>query len=129
MELNYIPVGQRARTWLIDIDGTIFRQADRWPEIEIQDPVAALLPGVKKKLAELHMKGDRIILMTARPKVYRNSTEWQLRKAGILYHELVMDLSTGVRVLVNDKKDQEAGTDTAVAINLKRDEGLEGVEL
>ena len=128
MELKYIPVAERSRTWLIDIDGVVFLQADRWPEIEISDPVAALLPGVKKKLAEWHMRGDRIILMTARPWTYRQTTEWQLKKAGLMYHELLMGLPTGQRILINDRKNEE-DTPMAVAVNLKRDEGMESVDL
>ena len=130
MDLKYVPVKERSRCIILDLDGTIFRQADRWPDIRIDDPLRALLPGVKKKLAEIHMRGDFILIVTARPEPYRNMTEWQLRTAGLMWHKLLMGLPTGQRILVNDTKPgAEEGIPMAVAVNLKRDEGLEGVEI
>ena len=128
MQLKYFPVNERPRAWFIDLDGTLLRQNDRWPEIVIEHPKEALLPGVLKKLAEIHMRGDYIVITTARPEPYRGITEWQLRTAGIMYHCLLMGLPTGQRILVNDRKVEEK-TDMAIAINLNRDEGMEGVEI
>ena len=117
MDLKYVPVVERSRTFFIDIDGIIFEQRDRWPDVEIADPIKALLPGVKRRLAEWHMRGDRIILMTARPWPYRQTTEWQLRKAGLMYHELLMGLPTGQRILINDcKPGEEESVPMAVAL-------------
>lgn len=126
--MKYIPVAERTRTFIVDLDGTIFRQGDRWPGIKIEDPRAALLPGVKDKLAEWHMRGDFVMVVTARPEAYREMTEGQLRVAGLMYHKLVMGLPTGPRVLINDKKPEEE-TPTALALNLSRDQGMEGIQL
>ena len=58
----------------------------------------------------------------------RKSTEKQLRKAGILYDKLLMGIGGGARVLINDLKPDRDG-DTAIAINLKRDKGVEDVKI
>ena len=130
MDLKYFPVAERSRTYIFDLDGCLLRQGDRWPDIRIDDPVKALLPGVKKKLAEIHMRGDFILIVTARPEPYRSMTEWQLRTAGLMWHKLVMGLPTGQRILVNDTKPgAEEDVPMAIAVNLKRDEGLDRMEV
>ena len=95
----------------------------------IVEPRDDVLPGVVEKFAEWYTNGDHIILVTARPWAYKSKTEWQLREAGILYHQILMGLPTGVRFLINDRKVEEPGYDTAVAINLVRDVGFESVKI
>ena len=127
MDLEYVPIMKRPRTLLIDLDGCIFRQGNRWPDIAV-DPVKDLLPGVKKKLAEANLAGHKIIILTARTWPEKSLTERQLREAGVKYDTLICGLPTGQRILINDRKNEE-DTPMAVAVNLRRDEGLEGVEL
>lgn len=123
---NYISIRDRPRTIFIDIDGCLFRQGDLWPDISrINQP----LPGVKEKLKQWQMQGDRIILVTARPKAYRMMTENQLRAAKFVWDELIMGLPTGVRVLVNDLKIEEPTVATAVAVNLTRDQSWEKINM
>ena len=124
MELKYIPVEQRPKSICCDIDGCIFKHS--WPEMAV-DPKDDVLPGVVRRFAEWYTNGDKIILMTARPWAYKGKTEWQLREAGILYHELIMGLPTGMRILINDRKPQQGEKDTALAVNLVRDEGFESI--
>jgi hypothetical protein len=57
----------------------------------------------------------------------RESTERQLREAGIIYDRLIMGIGGGIRVLINDLKSD--GEDTAIAINLKRDIGVKDVKI
>lgn len=124
--MKFIPVADRPKTILIDIDGVIFKQGSTWPaQLCFDDAVPN--PGVRDKLTLWHMQGHRIVLLTARPAAYRYRTERQLENAGLLYHEVVYDLPTGTRILINDAKPEEADTPTAVAVNLDRDAGLEGV--
>lgn len=125
MANDYIAVKDRAKTILIDIDGVLFRQDNFWPDIEkINQP----LPGAKEKLTEWHMRGYRIVLLTARPEPRRQLTVRQLDEAHFLYDHLIMGLPTGQRVLINDFKPEQADLEMAIAINLIRDEGMERLE-
>lgn len=127
-DFSYVPLGDRARTILVDIDGTIFKQLHRWPSVYVVLP-EDLLPGVAEKFLRWHLWGDRIILMTARAEAYREITEGQLRTANLHWDLLLMGLPSGVRILINDMKPEEQGETTAIAINLIRDEGMEGIDL
>jgi len=44
-----------------------------------------------------------IVLVTARPETYREETMKQLVKAGVCFHQLVMGVTNGMRVLIDDK--------------------------
>ena len=123
---KYEPIGNRPKTVIVDIDGVIFRQKGRWPDIEKIHPKKDLLPKVREKFLEWDMKGCRIILMTGRADNFRQLTEEQLQKAGIPYHCLLMAVGMGQRVLINNLKSEQPEIPTAVAINLETDEGFEG---
>ena len=120
----YEPILKRPKTLIVDIDGVVFRQRGRWPNIERIHPKKDLLPGVRKKFLEWEMKGYRLILMTGRADNYRALTEKQLEEAGIPHHHLIMAAGMGQRVLVNNLKDEEKGVPTAIAWNVETDEGL-----
>jgi hypothetical protein len=107
------------KTWFIDIDGVIFYHNGylnvKAGESEIP------LPGVVQFFKSMSSE-DKVILCTARKEIYRKITELSLIKAGIKYDTLLMELPTGTRILINDKK--ESGMETASAINVNRNEGL-----
>jgi len=86
------------------------------------------LPGTLKKLWEWDKAGHIIILTTGRKEGMRESTERQLREAGVIYDRLIMGIGGGARVLINDLKPNRDG-DTAIAINLKRDTGVKDVKI
>jgi hypothetical protein len=86
-----------------------------------------VLPGTKEKLWEWDGKGYNIILTTGRKEGMRKSTEEQLRKAGIIYDQLIMGIGGGDRVLINDKKPD--GRVAASVINLNRDDGVKDVKI
>ena len=87
-----------------------------------------LLPGTLEKLQEWDMKGYYIILTTGRKESMRKVTEEQLAHAGIMYDQLIMGIGGGVRVLINDTKPY-GDFDTAVSVNLDRDEGIKNLEI
>lgn len=126
--VKYESIANRPKTMIVDIDGVIFRQIGRWPDIDTIDPRKDLLPGVRESFLTWEMKGYRIILMTGRANNFRALTEAQLRQAGIPYHELIMSGGMGQRVLINNLKAEEPDVPTAVAVNLEIDKGFEGVE-
>ena len=114
------------KTLFIDIDGTLLFHHGI-PNKQTLLP-AVILPGVLEKLAVWEEKGYRFILITGRKESERKLTEEQLSVAGIQYDKLLMGISRGDRVIINDMK-PDSECPTAVAINLKRNEGISDIEL
>jgi gamma-glutamyl-gamma-aminobutyrate hydrolase PuuD len=114
------------KTLFIDIDGTLLYHHGVPNKQTLLD--AIVLPGVHDKLAEWEGKGYRIILTTGRKESERALTESQLANKGIQYDKLIMGISRGDRVIINDMK-PNSDSPTAVAINVTRNEGLLNVEL
>ena len=113
-----------------DIDGTIWKH-----ESDIRHSMKGtqrLLPGVFENFLKWHRQGFKIILTTGRPEFLREATETQLRELGIFYNQLVMDCGPGPRVLINDMDSKVEDTKfmaKAQAVNLIRDNGMEGLEI
>lgn len=112
------------KTIFCDIDGTILKHKGTISHINYEQE---LLPGVIEKFDEWTHNNYHIVLTTARPESYRSLTENQLREFGIGFHQLVMNLPTGPRYVLNDIKPD--GTQTAFGINLVRDGGLGQVQI
>ena len=103
------------KTWLIDIDGTIFEHNSHLKSGN------KILQKSKNFLLNIP-KNDKIIILTGRPKKYKKSTINFLKKHNIKYDEIIFDLNIGERILINDKKPD--GLKTAYAFNVKRDSGI-----
>ena len=115
----------RPKTIFLDIDGTLMEHSENIVEQFTKTP--KLLKGTLEKLSEWDRKGYNIILTTGRRVGVRDITVRQLSELGIFYDQLIMGLGGGVRVIINDrKKDKE--NDTAIAINLKRNEGINSIK-
>lgn len=112
-------------TIFLDIDGTIFKHKESLKNMLMSEP--EILEGTLDKLYEWHNKGYMIILTTARPEGSRYKTEKQLNKLGVVYSKLIMNLSSGPRIVINDTKPD--GTVTAIAKPLIRDAGIKNIEL
>ena len=119
-------INERPKTLVMDIDGTLINHCGNITDQYIND--ITVLPGVLTKFKEWDVKGYRIILMTGRKESGRKNLEEQLFKAGIFYDHLLMGCGNGIRVLVNDLK-PNSNEPTAVAINVKRNSGLEDIKL
>ena len=91
------------------------------------DMLGRLLRDVEK-LLEWDKKGYNIILVSGRREASRQATELQLAKLGIIYDKLILGIGGGKRYLINDRKDY-SGEDYAIAINLDRNTGIEGVNI
>lgn len=113
---------KRPETIFCDIDGTILKHKG---DICFQHIEPKLLDGVLDKFREWDIRGCKIILVTGRRESTRKATEKSLCDLGIFYDQLVMGVGGGKRILINDKKDD--GEETAIAVNLKRNEGLKNV--
>ncbi len=109
-----LTVSPLPKTWLIDVDGTLFAHNGH---LSGED---RLLPGAKAFLAALPAE-DRVILLTARGETHRAATLAALARHGLRYDDILFGLPVGERLLINDRK--PSGLATAHAINLDRDQG------
>lgn len=112
-----IIVSALAKTWLLDIDGTICKHNGY--KIDGHD---TLLPGAKE-FFETVGRDDKIIFITSRKRKYAELTESFLKENGIRWDEIIYELPYGERILINDKK--PSGLKTSIAINTERDVFME----
>ncbi len=116
----------RPKTIICDIDGTLVMHES--PVINTApDHKLRICSGVLEKFKEWDRKGYYIVLITGRKESLRENTIRQLSEVGIFYDQLVMGVGGGPRTLINDMK--EDGTQTAFAINVERDKGLEDISI
>jgi ribonucleotide monophosphatase NagD (HAD superfamily) len=114
------------KTLFIDIDGTLLHHHGKANQQTKFSPI--VLPGVIEKLADWDVKGYRIILITGRKESEREATVKQLAEVGIQYDHLIMGVSRGDRVIINDMK-PNSDLPTAIAINLVRNAGMKNIEI
>jgi len=121
-------VERAPKTILCDIDGTLIEFPKTYEKFKSipHNKNVKVLPGVIDKLWRWASEGHNIILTTGRNESMRKITEKSLQRAGIIYDQLVMGLGPGKRYVINDVN---GDYDTAFAINVKRNEGLEEVDL
>jgi dTDP-glucose pyrophosphorylase len=112
---------EKPKSLFIDLDGTLLQHAHRFSEIEKAPTIP--LDGAIEKINQWDSIGHRIILCTARKESAREMTERQLHSLGLCWDHLLMGLTSGERVLVNDKL-TEGAKDRAVAVNLITNKGL-----
>lgn len=113
------------KTIFCDIDGCIFKHHGDLIAILAND--CELLPGVLETFRSWNYNGYTVILVTGRPESFRELTELQIRKSGLFYTHLLMNLPRGQRIIINDIK-PGIEQNTAACINLIRNEGMENVE-
>ena len=120
-------VHDRPATIFCDIDGTLVEHAHpneaAKPRFKMK-----VLNGTIEKLLEWERKGYRLILTTGRKESMRRQTVRQLERAGIVYDILIMGFGSGPRYVINDKR-PENGQSTAFAVNVDRNEGINGVKI
>ena len=106
------------KTWFLDFDGTLVEHRSHYSDKDY------ILPATKEFFSASIKENDFVIITTA-----RNGDEHKERIAmfmdahGLKYDVILCDLPSGVRILVNDQKPD--GSTTAIAVNLKRDKGIE----
>jgi len=114
------------KTIFCDIDGTLLKhKGDILLHIK-EEP--ELLDNVIETIKNWDKKCYKIILTTGRKESLRKLTEEQLLKVGIIYDQLIMGISNGDRILINDRK-QNTNRDTAYAINVNRNEGFKDLDI
>ena len=118
------------KTIFCDLDGTLVKHPGSGYIRAIQDPNYELkvLPGVNEFLYHIDVNSYHLVITTGRKESAREATVKQLQRVGILYDQLIMGFGGGDRILINDRKNDRA-EDTAFAINLARNEGVENVKI
>ena len=104
------------KIWILDVDGTLVKHNGY--KIDGHD---TLLDGVKEFFEKISAK-DKVVLETARQEKYQRQLKEFLKKNNIRYDYLLVDMPTGERILVNDRK--PSGLDMAFAVNKDRDKRL-----
>jgi phosphoglycolate phosphatase-like HAD superfamily hydrolase len=120
-------IKNKPKTIICDIDGVLLQHKNTGLSNQILGNPKPL-DGTIEKLTEWDSKGYKIILITGRRESQRKSTTKQLDLLGIFYDQLIMGVGGGDRVLINDRK-PNSDRDTAYAINLYRNEGIENVKI
>ncbi len=110
---NQIHVSPLAKTWILDLDGTIV--VHNGPYIYGED---RFLPGAKEFLDNIPAQ-DMIIFLTARCNYEKAHTLRFLEKNNVRYDHIIFNAGHGERILINDNKPD--GLVTAMAINTTRD--------
>ncbi len=111
--MNELELSTLAKTWLLDIDGTLVEHNGYKTK-----GYDTFLPGAAEYIKSIPEK-DHIILLTSRTEEYREQTVNFLKDNGIRFDEIIFNLPYGERILVNDRK--PSGIDMSIAINIQRD--------
>ena len=118
-------MNNKPKTIICDIDGVLLEHRNQGLSSQLN---ASPLNGTIEKINEWDAKGYNIILITGRRESLRNKTEQQLLMYDIFYDKLIMGVGGGDRIVVNDRK-PNSDRDTAYAINLYRNEGIDNVKI
>ena len=115
------------RTFAEDSKGTIFCDLDGTVVVHEDSPSnlgIKVLDGAVKRIRDWKEEGYYIVLSTARNGLNREYLTNELKRNNIIYDELIMDLSSGPRIVVNDRKPSEFLRPSASAFEVKRNQGI-----
>ena len=124
MDSNFLESVTYRKTIFIDIDGTILKHGQNLHKMCMAK--SEILDGVIEKFLEWRKKEYYIVITTARVEGLRQLTQKQLTDVGLFYDQMLMGLSNGPRVLINDKKPE--GIVSATAYCIERDGGIRGID-
>ena len=111
----------KPKTIFCDIDGTILNHIHQFSELNKNSQVP--LQGVLKKFNEWDSQGHKIVLVTARKESGRKMTEQHLQSLGFCWDQLIMGVTSGERILINDKINAKSAH-RAKSVNLLTNEGF-----
>ena len=113
-------------TFFVDIDGTIVKYRKF---SELSTSVLTPIQDVIDYLNKSYDEGAHIVITTARPPQYELFTKQELEKLGVKYHQMIMGIGRGTRVVLNDKDPEMPELPRAWGINFTRDKGLQDIEI
>lgn len=116
---------EKPKTIFCDIDGTILRHVHKFSDVVNTPP--EILPGVLDKFNQWDSHGNKIILCTARKESAREITELQLKKLGLCWDQLIMGVTSGERILINDKLNL-TDNNRSVSVNIITNEGFNSIK-
>ena len=113
-------------TFFVDIDGTIVKYR-KFSELDtaVLTPIQDVIDFINKSYDE----GSHIVITTARPQSFEVFTKQELEKLGVKYHQIVMGIGRGTRVVLNDKDPENPDLPRAWGINFTRDAGFKDTEI
>ena len=113
-------------TLFVDIDGTLveYRKFSELSE-SILTPIQDVIDFINKSYDE----GCHIVITTARPQSFELFTKQELEKLGVKYHQMIMGIGRGTRVVLNDKDPDAPELPRAWGINFTRDQGFKDIEV
>ena len=114
---NKITVSPLNKTWLLDLDGTLFLHNS------YKDGEDLLVEGVQEFFEKNVRDGDTVIGLTSRKVDYRDITMESIKKFNLKIDQVIFDLPYGERILINDRK--PSGLITALAVNTTRDKAID----
>jgi len=127
-------------TFILDWDGTLAvhrtqEELESWVNRHKDKSYLheKLTPNTKQWFDENLCDTDMVIIMTARPEWLREHTEKAAKHLGLRFDLIVFGANSGPRILVNDTKPKDKtdlgyDMDTAIAVNLSRNEGFQNVK-
>ena len=110
--IRKISLSPLIHTWIIDLDGTILIHNG------YKNGGDKLIENAKNFIDSIP-KEDYILFLTARKDDAKDETLVFLKKNGIRFNEIIFNMPTGERILVNDMK--PSGLKMSRAVNIKRD--------
>lgn len=115
---------EKSKTFFIDIDGTTIKHSyHSWDKNHSK---MELLPGVLEKINGWKQQGHHIVFTTARRGINHPNLKQELIRLGLPVDQLLTDVESGQRVLINDKL-RDKDIDRAIAINVVTDSGFNKV--
>jgi len=111
-------------TVFVDLDGLVLRHRGKGASAQWYGN-AELLPGVREAFDEWEARGWGIVIITARKECVRYATEQSLKVEGLYWDQLIMGVTSGPRVMLNDEKPGQ-GT-SALAFTSGRNVGLKEI--
>lgn len=116
---------EKPKTIFCDIDGTILRHVHKFSDVVNTKP--ELLSGVLDKFNQWDSHGHKIILCTARKESAREITESQLKTLGLCWDQLIMGVTSGERILINDKLNP-TDNNRSVSVNIITNDGFNSIK-
>ena len=113
-------------TFFVDIDGTLVKYRKF---AELENSTLEPLQDVIDTINDYYEKGAHIVITSARPDSYELFTKQELETIGVKYHQIILGLGRGTRVVINDNDPQNPEISRSLGVNLNRNMGWEGLDL
>jgi mannose-6-phosphate isomerase len=116
-------MNNKPKTIFCDIDGTLWNHlGDVYNQATCSD--YKLLNNTIDAINTWDKLGYKIILTTGRKESLKEKTEYELKKLGIIYDQLIMGIGGGDRIIINDRK-PNSSKNTCYAVNVVRNKGIQ----